>query len=84
MPLTVVCTPRFLSSVCNNLRLKVQVIKVNKEKIRPLEKDTYSKMNIGKKHLSVCSFNLLCLRGILKTQWIRVCKGKKELLAFYL
>ena len=49
---------------CNNFKLKVHVIKVNKGKIRPRSWDIYSKVNIEKTILMGVHFSLLWLRKL--------------------
>ena len=47
---------------CNRPVLKVHVIKVNKGKIRPWLRDTYSKLNVGKRYPSGHHWMCLWLR----------------------
>lgn len=69
---------------CNKPRLKFHVIKVNKDKIRPWARDTYSKLNVGAKYPS--GHHLLCFmaKGKLEKAMAKALKRKKSIFGIYL
>ena len=60
------CSPKVEGSVTT--LIKKPCNKVNKGKIRPRSWDTYSKLNVGKKHPSGCHFSLLRLNKLAKAK----------------
>ena len=56
----------------------------NKGKIRSWSWDMYSKLNVGQKHPSGCSFQFINGYQCRKTKWKRIQKDMRNLLVFYL